>query len=114
MIGVPLVIVFAPGTSLYREQDLISHLPIVRNGPAGTFVVFPSGVRVSLPTDQVVSADERDGAARVGFGGMRFTGLRRPSAFRAGARPVARGAAVSSAEPCHDAGSKYGVVDSGR
>lgn len=74
MIGVPLVIVFAPGTSLYREQDLISHLPVVRNGPAGTFVIFPSGVRVSLPTDQVVSADERDGAARVGFGGMRFTG----------------------------------------
>jgi len=74
MIGLPLVIVFAPGTSLYREQDLISHLPIVRNGPAGTFVVFPSGVRVSLPTDQVVSADERDGAAQVGFGGMRFTG----------------------------------------
>jgi len=74
MIGLPLVIVFAPGTSLYREQDLVSHLPIVRNGPAGTFVVFPSGVRVSLPTDQVVSADERDGAARVGFGGMRFTG----------------------------------------
>jgi hypothetical protein len=74
MIGLALVIVFAPGTSLYREQDLISHLPIVRNGPAGTFVVFPSGVRVSLPTDQVVSADESDGAARVGFGGMRFTG----------------------------------------
>ena len=71
MIGVPLVIVFAPGTSLYREQDLISHLPIVRNGPAGTFVVFPSGVSVSLPTDQVVSADEKDGAARVGFGGVR-------------------------------------------
>jgi hypothetical protein len=74
MIGVPLVIVFAPRTSLYREQDLISHLPIVRNGPAGTFVVFPSGLRVSVPTDQVVFADERDGAARVGFGGMRFTG----------------------------------------
>src|SRR5690242_15678264 len=74
MIGVPLEIAFAPRTSLYREQDLISHLPIVRNGPAGTFVVFPSGVRVSRPTDHVVSADEKDGAARVGLGGMRFTG----------------------------------------
>ena len=74
MIAAPLVIVFAPRTSLFREQDLISQLPILRNGPAGTFVVFPSGVRVSLPTDQIVSADESDGAARVGFGGMRFTG----------------------------------------
>jgi hypothetical protein len=74
MTGVPLVIVFAPRTSLYREEDLISDLPIVRNGPAGTFVIFASGVRVSLPTDQVVCADETDGAARVGFGGMRFTG----------------------------------------
>jgi hypothetical protein len=44
MIGVPLVIVFAPGTSLDRERDLISHLPIVRNGPTGTFVAFPSSV----------------------------------------------------------------------
>jgi len=49
MIDVPLLIEFAPQTSLYRERDLVSHLPIVRNGPAGTFVVFPDGVRVSLP-----------------------------------------------------------------
>jgi len=75
MIDVPLLIEFAPHTSLYRERDLVSHLPIVRNGPAGTFVVFPGGLRVSLPTDQIVFADDKDGAARVGFGGMSFAGL---------------------------------------
>ena len=74
MSGVPLLIEFAPQTSLYREQDLVSQLPIVRNGPPGTFVVFPDGVRVSLPTDQIVFADDKDGAARVGFGGMSFAG----------------------------------------
>jgi hypothetical protein len=74
MIDLPLLIEFAPETSLYREQDLVSHLLIVRNGPAGTFVVFPDGLRVSLPTDQVVFADDKDGAARVGFGGMSFAG----------------------------------------
>jgi hypothetical protein len=38
-------------------------------------VLFPHGLRVSLPTDQIVSADDRDGHVRVGFGGMRFVGL---------------------------------------
>ena len=71
---VPLLIEFAPETSLYREQDLVSQLPIVRNGPPGTFVVFPDGMRVSLPTDQIVFADDKGGAARVGFGGMGFSG----------------------------------------
>jgi hypothetical protein len=70
----PLLIEFAPRTSLYREPDRVSPLPIVRNGPPGTFVVFPDGMRVSLPTDQIVFADDTDGAARVGFGGMSFTG----------------------------------------
>src|SRR5262249_22438362 len=46
----------------------------VGNGPPGTFVDFPHGLRVSLPTDQIVFADDHDGAARVGFGGMRFEG----------------------------------------
>ena len=72
---VPLLVEFAPGTSLFREQDLVSQLPIWRNGPAGTFVIFPGGLRVSLPTDQIVSADDVGGRARVGFGGMRFTGM---------------------------------------
>ena len=45
-----------------------------RNGPPGTFVHLP-GLRVSLPTDQIVMADTADGLVRVGFGGMRFDGL---------------------------------------
>jgi hypothetical protein len=74
-VELPLLIEFAPGTSLHREEDRVSHLPIFRNGPPGTFVIFPDGLRVSLPTDQIVSADDAGGCARVGFGGMRFTGL---------------------------------------
>jgi hypothetical protein len=30
---------------------------------------------VALPTDQIVLAEDRSGAARIGFGGMRFDGL---------------------------------------
>ena len=74
MEEVPLLIEFAPRTSLYHEQELVSQLPIIRNGPAGTFVVFPGGLRVSLPTDQIVFADDTGGCAQVGFGGMQFAG----------------------------------------
>jgi len=74
-ITAPLVVRFAPGSSLHREQDRASDLPIHRNGPPGTFVRVSGGVRVSLPTDQIVAIDERCGAAEVGFGGMRFTGV---------------------------------------
>ena len=70
----PLLIDFAAPSSLVREQNRPSRLPIVGNGPPGTFIVFPNGFRVSLPTDQVVFADDADGYAQVGFGGMRFTG----------------------------------------
>jgi hypothetical protein len=38
-------------------------------------VRFAEGGRVPLPTDQIVSSDDATGAARVGFGGMRFDGL---------------------------------------
>jgi len=72
--GIPLVIEFAAGTTIFRERDRASDLPILRNGPAGTFVVFPDGLRVSLPTDQIVQADEANGRARIGFGGMLFSG----------------------------------------
>jgi hypothetical protein len=72
--SLPLVIEFVPGTTLYREPELAPGLPILRNGPPGTFVLFPDGLRVSLPTDQIVFADTRDGAVRVGIGGMRFAG----------------------------------------
>ena len=71
----PLLIDFAAPTSLLLEQDRISTLPIIGNGPPGTFVLFPNGLRVSLPTDQIVFADDTGGHARVGFGGMRFVGL---------------------------------------
>ena len=74
MEDIPLLIDFAAPTSLVREHIRISALPIVGNGPPGTFVVFPNGLRVSLPTDQIVFADDAGGHARVGFGGMRFDG----------------------------------------
>src|SRR5678816_2330789 len=75
--SLPLVIEFVPGTTLYRERELAQGLPILRNGPPGTFVLFPDGLRVSLPTDQIVFADTRNGAVRVGIGGMRFAGYDR-------------------------------------
>jgi hypothetical protein len=72
--GIPLLIEFAEPTSLLRAPHRPSALPIIGNGPPGTFVVFPNGLRVSLPTDQIVFADDTGGHARVGFGGMRFVG----------------------------------------
>jgi hypothetical protein len=72
---IPLLIDFAAPTSLLREQNRPSTLPIIGNGPPGTFVLFPDGLRVSLPTDQIVFAEDIAGHARVGFGGMRFAGL---------------------------------------
>jgi uncharacterized protein (DUF952 family) len=66
---------FVSGTALHREADRTSDLPILRNGPPGTFVLFPDGLRVSLPTDQIVRAEDAGGRARVGFGGMRFDGV---------------------------------------
>lgn len=72
---IPLLIEFAAPSSLLREQHRASDLAIVGNGPPGTFVVFPGGFRVSLPTDQMVFAEDSAGFARVGFGGMQFVGL---------------------------------------
>ena len=71
----PTVVEFVPGTTIEREKDSRSVLPIVGNGPPGTFVRFADGKRVPLPTDQIVAVDERDGFASVTFGAMRFTGL---------------------------------------
>ncbi len=72
MHDIPLLIDFAAPSSIVREQDRISMLRIVGNGPPGTFVHFPDGLRVSLPTDQIVFADDSGGHARVGFGGMQW------------------------------------------
>ena len=74
MTTLPLLIVFAPGSVLQLEESRRSQLPIAGNGPPGTFVLLP-GLKISLPTDQVVFAADADGGARVGFGGMRFTGV---------------------------------------
>jgi hypothetical protein len=71
----PLLIDFVAPSSIVRERNRISMLRIIGNGPPGTFVHFPNGLRVSLPTDQIVFADATGGRARVGFGGMQFVGL---------------------------------------
>jgi len=70
-----LQIDFVAPSSLLREKDRASDLPILGNGPPGTFVIFPHGLRVSLPTDQIVSAGDADGHARVEFGGMELVGV---------------------------------------
>ena len=75
MTDVPLLIEFVADTRIFREPDFVSRLPIVQNGPPGTFIVFADGRRVSLPTDQIVLADDAGAQARVGFGGMRFDGV---------------------------------------
>ena len=72
---IPLLIDFVTPSSIFLEQNRISALPIIGNGPPGTFVIFPNGLRVSLPTDQIVFADDAGGHAKVGFGGMQFVGL---------------------------------------
>ena len=71
----PLLIEFVSGTHIVREPPFVSKLPILRNGPPGTSVVFRDGVSVPLPTDQIVFAEVEGGAAHVGFGGMSFEGI---------------------------------------
>ena len=71
----PLLIEFVPGTRLFRQPDFVSKLPILRNGPPGTAVIFADGTRVNLPTDQIVFSDVTDDVARVGFGGMSAAGI---------------------------------------
>ena len=71
---IPLLIDFATPSSIFREPNRISTLRIIGNGPPGTFVIFPDRLKVSLPTDQIVFADDASGHARVGFGGMQFVG----------------------------------------
>ena len=74
------VVEFAKGSHVEKEPSVSRapsgpRLPILQNGPPGTFVRFADGRRVPLPTDQVVSTADDAGAARVGFGGMRFDGI---------------------------------------
>jgi len=74
MNAYPLLIEFVSGTRITREPEVVSKLPILRNGPPGTSVVFRDGAEVPLPTDQIVFAEDTGGAAQVGFGGMSFEG----------------------------------------
>ena len=69
-----LFVNFIAPSALLREGDRRSDLRIIGNGPPGTFVHFPHGLRVSLPTDQIVFASDEGGYARVAFGGMRWVG----------------------------------------
>ena len=74
------VVEFVQGSRVEKEPPIQRpsfgpSLHVVQNGPPGTFVTFADGSRVPLPTDQVVSAEDGTGAARVGFGGMRFDGI---------------------------------------
>lgn len=69
-----LLIQFVAGTTLEREPAFTTGLPVLHNGPPGTFVCFASGDRVPLPTDQIVCSVVVAGCAHVGFGGMQFAG----------------------------------------
>jgi len=75
MSELPLLIEFIAKTQLYRDPEVVPKLPIVQNGPPGTFVVFSDGRKVPLPTDQIVFDDDTTEGARVGFGGMSFEGI---------------------------------------
>ena len=72
---IPLLVEFAPGSRITRSKPYENSLPVFRNGPPGTFVHFEGGGTIPLPTDQIVLRDHAQGAARVGFGGMRFVGV---------------------------------------
>ena len=71
----PLLIESAPGSRILRESRYDPKLPILQNGPSGTFVLFADGTLVPLPTDQIVFSDDSKGAAQVAFGGMEPAGL---------------------------------------
>lgn len=73
--SVPVLVEFLDGSRITRGKLVSVSLPIVQNGPPGTFVHFPGGGGVPVPTDQVVFCDDRTGSARVGVGGMRFDGI---------------------------------------
>jgi hypothetical protein len=66
------VVEFVAGSRIRNEPPFVPGLPVLRNGPPGTFVTFPGGRQVPLPTDQIVLAEDTEGGARVGLGGMRF------------------------------------------
>jgi hypothetical protein len=66
---------FAPGSRVQRDRAVRCDLPLVRNGPPATWIVFADGRGLGVPTDQILEFGDTAGAARVEFGGMRFEGL---------------------------------------
>ena len=84
-VAIPLLVAFAAPSSLVVERDRPSQFPILGNGPPGTFVLFPGRLRVSLPTDQVVSADDTGPCGRwqtsTFLAALRVTGLTAPGIF---------------------------------
>ncbi len=75
VLKIPVLVEFLEGSRITRGKLVAKSLPIVQNGPPGTFVHFPGGRGVPVPTDQVVFCDDEGGSARVGFGGMKFVGI---------------------------------------
>lgn len=69
------IIEFPSGSRIRRGEPVPTTLPLVRNGPPSTHVLFADGWGIAVPTDQIVEADEDRGCARVIFGGMRFDGV---------------------------------------
>ena len=66
---IPLVIEFAPGSRIHREES-------DRAGERPSAVIrFGNGHEVPMPSDQVVLGEDHEGSARVGLGGMSFEGL---------------------------------------
>lgn len=72
---IPLIVEFTPGSRIRQEEEVVSELPIIQNGPPGTFVEFENGRQIALPTDQIVAHEDKSSGASVGFGGMSFEGM---------------------------------------
>jgi threonine dehydratase len=66
---------FATGSRIRRDDPVPTTLPLIRNAPPATWVVFADGRGLGIPTDQILSAGDAGGAAIASFGGMRFDGL---------------------------------------
>src|SRR5687767_7623941 len=65
---VPVVVEFAPGSRLLRQEH-VSGLP-------NAVVLMPTGEQVAIPADQLVFDEDIAGAAHVGLGGMSFEGMK--------------------------------------
>jgi hypothetical protein len=73
--NLPVIVTFVSGSRLLRESPYTPALPILKNGPPGTFIRFDDGTLVPIPTDQIVDSCEKENRAEVTFGGMMFVGI---------------------------------------